>query len=187
MSMNIGKPGAIVLIGNGEHYGLNWMIRRAQRRLLGELGASDVQIKTASEFTHAVLKLSDEKFGEMYSPHARTRKWSELEIGTKLCVREFKNLTPEQRMMLIAACSNDIFMETPYPYKELIYYLVDAYFNHPWWAGVFGDSHSDVCSGRIVWWAQAAGLMKKEKPEEWFPARLCVDEKWLSTVGTIVL
>jgi hypothetical protein len=203
------RPGDLVLFRNGERGPLNWIIRRAQERMIRDLdpdAAKDV-VAWAAAYTHAACLYDGMGCAEMYHPKARLREWSEaLTEGTRILVRRpqilddfHKVACPEADITkligkaIAAEAFRDVEAKTPYPTRELLtYYLwswgVQKLRRGRHFVDVFKSKSTDVCSGRYWLWCRRAGRFANvsgttdDLPEAWYPARLAVSARF-RTVG----
>ena len=202
-------PGDLVLMKSGERGGLNWIIARAQRRMLLDLWTDGVEptreerleVRPLAAYTHAACILDDVDVGEMYAPRARRVPWAQrLRPGMRLLIR--RPHTPyDLRRTPIAGgygiaheCMRDVQAGTPYPTRELLHYYLMSW---GWrklrcgqrFAEVFRSRAYDVCSGRYWYWCLQANFFPNvpdcdRSTDMHYPAELA-QSKWLATVAHV--
>lgn len=198
------RPGDLVLFRDGERGILNWMIRRAQGRMIRDLNGElprDV-VTWAAAYTHAACVFDGLSCAEMYYPRARTQKWEDkLPFGARILVRRPRSdgadIARPMGCRIAGEALEDVAHETPYPMRELlVYYLWSWGFQKlgrgRHFSDVFTAKETDVCSGRYWLWCRRAGAFAdaagtlNDRPEAWYPARLAVSPRF-RTVGEFVI
>jgi len=203
------RPGDLVLFRNGERGPLNWIIGRAQGRMIRDLdpdAAKDV-VARAAAYTHAACVYDVTRCAEMYHPEARYREWgAALSAGTQILVRRPQVLNALHRVPCPAAdieayggrviarkAEIDVLLKTKYPTRELLTYYLWSWEIQKLWRGrsfvdVFESKTTDVCSGRYWFWCRQAWCFADtintpdERPEAWYPARMVMSPRF-RTIG----
>jgi hypothetical protein len=185
-------PGVDFVVRHGESSWLNGAIAHVQKGAINDLikegkafkpeygCISEELVNLYCQFSHAGKVMSDRVFVHDFRPGVQTWEW-ERYIGKELMFLKVRGATPKGLMKSLLYAEVDLRCKEPYDTLDLIAFLIRWHTKVLWriqFYKIFGSSKHDICSTRVLYWNNKAGIMNIADKDKWgfYPARFPIEQ-----------